>query len=136
MRPVSVVATGFERFWLACAVREDFPLARACACAVRRGVRAVWEKPSTAPRPVSEFLHFFFVAHEIFFAVESRADPGAGHEDEKSPGGLAISQIPTQAIWCGFTVEMRRKKKPSSDCPPVADEDCRSNRTAVGLGLV
>ena len=50
-------------------------MARACACAVRRGVRAVWERPSTAPRPVSEFLHFFFVAQRDIFrgGIEGRS---------------------------------------------------------------
>lgn len=85
VRPVSEVATGFERVWLACAVREDFPLARACACAVRRGVRAVWERPSTAPRPVSEFLHFFCRSPTRYFSRWNRGQIRAPATRTKNP---------------------------------------------------
>lgn len=57
------------------------------------------KSPPPLRDPSLSFYTFFSKPNEIFFAVESRADPGAGHEDEKSHGGLAISPIPTQAIW-------------------------------------
>ena len=108
-------ATGFERSWLAPVVSDDFPWARRCACAVRRGVRAVCGPRGGFRDRRSVFSRFFFVTSRDILRCESkqiRAAPPRP-KDPRRFGNFAIWSTATQS---GFAVEMtlERRKVPCS----------------------
>ena len=107
-------ATGFKRSWLAPVVSEDFPWARRCACAVRRGVRAVCGRHGGLRDPSLSFLSLFFVtSRDIFYGVNPRRSSAAPPrpKDPRRFGNFAIWSTATQS---GFAVEMtlERRKVP------------------------
>ena len=90
-------ATGFERSWLAPVVSEDFPWARRCACAVRRGVRAVCGRRGGFRDPSLSSLLFFLTSPRYFYGVNpSRSSPVPPRpKDPRRFGNLVHSD----AVW-------------------------------------
>ena len=122
-------ATGFERSWLAPVVSDDFPWARRCACAVRRGVRAVCGRRGGFRDPSLSFLSLFFRDEpRYFYGVNpSRSSPAPPRpKDPRRFGNFAIWSTATQS---GFAVEMtlERRKVPLPLVTSLSASICSHN---------
>ena len=93
-------ATGFERSWLAPVVSDDFPWARRCACAVRRGVRAVCGRRGGFRDPSLSFLSLFFVTSRDILRCESEQIQPCATETKRSTAVWQFRNlVHSDAVW-------------------------------------
>ena len=93
-------ATGFKRSWLAPVVSEDFPWARRCACAVRRGVRAVCGRHGGLRDPSLSFLSLFFVTSRDILRCESAQIQRCATQAKRSTAVWQFRNlVHSDAVW-------------------------------------